>query len=253
MSSFVVALIAFAFVFGGAVVGLSLSTVLPPDHLSDESKDVIKLGIGLIGTLAALVLGLLIALAKGSYDRKNDELKGICVDIIALDRVMLHYGPEASAARELLRRFAASRLEFIWPKDKSVAATLDHSDAAAELEGLLDKLRELVPKSEPQRLRQTRALQLAANLAQTRWLLTEQGESSIPKHFLVVLIFWLMVILAGFGLFAPRNATVIAVLFVSALSVSGSIFLILEMDRPFSGVITVSNAPLRNALENLGK
>ena len=71
--------------------------------------------------------------------------------------------------------------------------------------------------------------------------------------FLVVLVFWLTILFISFGLFAPPNATVIATLFVCALSVSGAIFLILELDQPFEGLIRISSAPLRNALAHLGQ
>ena len=84
-------------------------------------------------------------------------------------------------------------------------------------------------------------------------MLFEQGGRSIPMPFLVLLIFWVTVIFLSFGLFAPRNATVVVTLFLCALSVSGAIFLIMELDRPFGGLIEISSAPLRNALASVGK
>jgi hypothetical protein len=96
-------------------------------------------------------------------------------------------------------------------------------------------------------------MQISADLGRTRSLLLEQTGGSIPMPFLVVLVFWFTVIFITFGLFAPPNATVIAVLLVCALSVAGAIFLILELDRPFEGLIQISDAPLRSALARLGQ
>jgi hypothetical protein len=90
-------------------------------------------------------------------------------------------------------------------------------------------------------------------VGQARWLLFEQQGSSLSMPFLVVVVFWLTIIFVSFGAFAPSNATVVATLFVCALSVSGSIFLVLEMDRPFTGLIQISDAPLRHALAQLGR
>jgi hypothetical protein len=97
------------------------------------------------------------------------------------------------------------------------------------------------------------ALDLAEELLQTRWLGTESVGVSIPLPFLVVLTFWLIIIFASFGLFAPRNATVLTSLFVCALSVAAAVFLVLEMDEPFDGVLTVSSEPMRYALAHLNQ
>ena len=115
------------------------------------------------------------------------------------------------------------------------------------------KVREFAPRNDAQRSLQSRALELSNDLAQMRWLLIAQGEGSIPTPFLVVLILWLAIIFTGFGLLSAKNATVVAILFVCALSVSGSIFLIEEMDRPLDGLMKISSAPLRTALAHLGQ
>ena len=107
MSSISITLIAFACVFGGALLGLLLQTVLPRHHLHVDSKDVVKLGMGLVGTMAALVLGLLVASAKGSYDAQSTELTDLAANVVLLDRVLAHYGPETKEARELLRSTVA--------------------------------------------------------------------------------------------------------------------------------------------------
>src|SRR5262249_61513687 len=215
-------------------------------HLSTDSKDFMKLGTGLIATMAALVLGLLIASAKGSYDVQRSELTQISANIILLDRLMANYGPETKEARDLLRRSVARALDQMWPENRSRAARLE---PGAPSEALYDALFRLSPKNEDQRLLKSQALTISANLRQTRWLEVEQRRgSSIPMPVLAVLIFWLAIIFVSFGLFAPPNSTVLAVLFVCVLSVSGAIFLILELDRPFEGLIRIPSAPLRDPL-----
>ncbi len=249
MSALAIGCIVFVCVFGGALLGLFLRTVLPEHHLSSDSKDVVKLGTGLLATMAALVLGLLIASAKSSYDAQSSEVTLMSTNIVLLDRALAHYGPETKEARDLLRRSVAGTLDQMWPKDRSGPAQLQPAPGA---EGLYDTLQALSPRNEAQRSLRAEALAIAIDLGRARWLLFERG-GSIPLPFLVMLIFWVAVIFISFGLFAPPNATVIAALFVCALSVSGAIFLILELDRPFEGLIQVSSAPLRNALAHLGQ
>ena len=112
----------------------------------------------------------------------------------------------------------------------------------------------LSPKDDRQRALQPPALAMTIELVQTRWLMYEQGSSgSVSTIMLVILVFWLSTIFLSFGLFAPRSATVITALFVAALSVSGAIFLILEMYSPFGGLIKISSAPLHAALTHLGQ
>jgi hypothetical protein len=253
VSSITVALFAFVCIFGGALLGLLLRAFLPDDHLSKEGKDVVKLGAGLIATLAALVLGLLVSSAKSSLDTMNSELTQSSAKVIALDRVLANYGPETKEVRDLLRGNFTTAIDLIWPEEKTRQARVDNAEVASGIERIQDKLRELSPRNDSQRLLQTQALQMAADVAQARWLLIEQTQSPLPKTFLIVLIFWLTMLFVSFGMLAPRNATVIAVLLVCALSVSGAIFLILEMNTPLTGMIKVSSAPLHKALDHLGK
>jgi len=250
MSPISIAWTVLACVFGGALSGVGLRLILPESHLTSDSKDVIKLAMGLTATMAALVLALLISAAKSSYDAQRNEVTQLAANVILLDRVLAHYGPETKAARDLLSRAAASIVVRIWSEDPSQAA---QGSPAPGGEAFYDKIQELSPQNEVQRLLQTQALKMSIDLGQTRLLLFEQSGRSIPMPFLVLLIFWVTIIYVSFGLFAPPNATVIVTLFLCALSVSGAILLILELDRPFGGLIEISSAPLRNAVAQLGK
>jgi hypothetical protein len=251
MNSIAVSLVVFACIFCGALFGMFLRATLPKDHLGSDSKDIVKLGMGLVGTMAALVLGLLVASAKGSYDVQGSELTQLSANVVLLDRVLAHYGPETKEARDLLRVVVARILDRMWSRDGASSAPSDPSSAAGD--AFFEKIQGLSPKDDRQRSLQAQALNIATALGQTRWSMYEQGTTSVSVPLLVVLVLWLTLILGSFGLFAPANATVITSLCLSALSVSGAIFLILEMYAPYSGLIQVSSAPLRAALAHLGQ
>lgn len=251
MSPMAISLITLAFVFGGALLGILLRAFLPEHHLSADSRDVVKLGMGLVGTMAALVLGLLIASAKSSYDTQSAELTDMASRIVLLDRVLAHYGPESRETRDLLHTLVVRVLDRMWAKQQSGASQSDPSFTSSEV--LYEKIQGLAPENDSQRWIQAQALSTAMALGQTRWLLYEQGTASVSVPLLAVLIFWLTIIFMSFGLFAPPNSTVLASLFVSAISVSAAIFLILEMYSPYAGLIQVSSAPLRTALAHLGQ
>jgi hypothetical protein len=248
-----IALIVFACVFGGALLGMFLQVVTPKHHLSQGSQDVIKLGMGLIATMAALVLGLVIATAKSSYDTQDAAVKHSAAKVLLLDRVLANYGPETKETRDLLRRTVASRLDAIWPEGRFQPARFDGPEAVFAAQGFEARILQLAPQNDAQRWLKSQALQIGSDLMETRWLVLGGLGSSVPPPFLVVVVFWLTIIFASFGLFAPRNVTVVAVLFLCALSVAGAIFLILEMDQPFQGLMKISSAPLRYTLSHLGQ
>lgn len=248
----VVGWIVFGCVFGSALLGMALRRVLPEHHLATESKDVVKVGVALIATMAALVLSLLLSSAKSSFDTRNQEFAQMAANVVLLDRLLAHYGAAAKPARQSLRGAVEAMLGEIWPDENFHPTNLAPASTAPE--ALYEMVQSLAPQSDLQRSLQAQALATATNLAQARWLLFAQAtESAIPLPFLVVLVFWLCVIFASFGLFAPGNPTVISTLGVCALSVAGAIFLILELAMPFAGVIRVSSAPLHGALAHLGQ
>ena len=252
-SSVAIASIVFACVFGSALLGMLVHSAVPVDHLNAESKDVVKLAMGLIATMAALVLGLLTASAKGSFDTLDSEIKQGAANIILLDRVLAQYGPETKDTRDLLRQAVVYRLSLTWPDEASRPTQLDTPGTTPTVEGIQARIRALSPQNDGQRWLQSKAMTISGDLAAARWLMFAQVSSAIPLLFLVVLVVWLTVLFASFGVLAPRNLTVVAALALCALSVSGSIFLILEMSRPLEGLIKVSSAPLHFALSHLGQ
>jgi Protein of unknown function (DUF4239) len=244
-----VSAIIFCCIFGGALFGMWLRGVLPENHLEADTKDLVKLGVGLIGTMAALLLGLLVASAKSSYDMRRTELTQMAANLVLLDRGLAHYGAESRDVRGLLKVAASSTIDEIWSEDDSQGSVLP-SPASGEA---FDKLQELVPHTDAQRMLKSQAESIMINFGQTQLLLLAQSGSSISTPFLVVVVFWLTLLFVSFGLFAPRNATAIVTLLLAAISVAGALFLILDLDHPFTGLLQISSAPMRNALSVLGK
>lgn len=241
--------VAFACIFGGGLLGMLLRRLLPEPHLSSDTKDVVRVSTGLIATLSALVLGLLVASAQGTFQTQSNQIRQITANVVLLDNILARSGPEAQQVRLLLRNGVKTLIERIWGgrADTSVTAPFEASD---ESNLLFDKLLELKPQNDAQRQMQSRAVQIGIDLAQTRILFSQSG-SVIPTPFVAVLVLWLTMIFVSFGLFSSPNLTILAALFVCAFSASSAIFLILDLSHPFSGVITISSAPLSNALAPL--
>ena len=244
MSALGTSLAAFVVILGGAFLGTWLRSVLPEQHLADDTKDVVRLGTGLIGTISALVLGLLIASANSSYNDHSAHVQHIAADVILLDQILALYGPEAKPARVQLRQAIGPMVSRIWRENRSDSA-YQASSAGRDFVAII---LQLTPQNEAQRTLKDRAIQAVADLTQTRLLLFEQSGGSLPLPFLVVLVFWLAMIFASFGMFSRPNPTVIAALIVCVVSASGALFLVLELSEPFAGLLQISSAALRSAL-----
>lgn len=254
MSSLSIAAITLACVFTSALVGMRLGTVLPASHLDDGSKDTVKIVTGLMATLAALVLGLLTASAKSSYDRANQEFQQIATRAVLLDRALAAYGPETLEVRALLVSGFRSRITQLFP-DPGVSHSSNPLQARPlVIEDVETRLRLLLPASDAKPAHLARALQLVDDMTSTGWVLTlEQSDNSLPAPMLIIVIAWLAGMFVGFGLLAPRHATAVAALLIGALSVSAAIFLIEELSHPLGGLIHISGEPLRDALRYLGQ
>lgn len=253
MGSLVVALIVLVCVFGCGLLGLGLRTFLPDHHLSDDSTAIVKLGAGLMATLAALVLGLLIASSKVSFDRLNDEFTQTAATVVLIDRTLADYGPEAKESRELLRRTYASAVDQFYSEGRAGKADVDAPESLERMVQFQQKLRELAPRNDMQRMVQSEALARSHGLVEARWILFRPGEGAIPAPFLAVLVLWLGILFAGFGLVSANYRTAFATLFVCALSVSGAIFLIEDIAHPLEGIMQISRMPARIALSHLGQ
>jgi Protein of unknown function (DUF4239) len=232
--------------------GSTLQRMLPEGHLSSDSKEVVKLSMGVVATLAALVLGLLVASAKSTYDARQSEINQITAYVILIDNLLAKYGEEGRGARASLRQAVPAIVDRIWREGQSAPLQSTPFKASAEGEAFYQRVQELQPSNDIQRGLKERVIQVTTDLAQARFLLFSHLGSSIPVPFLAVLLLWMIVLFAGFSLMAPANATTLASLVICALSVSGAIFLILELDEPFGGMMVIPSEPLRNALPTLG-
>jgi hypothetical protein len=248
LSAIVVGLIVFACFFGGALLGMVLRRSLPEHHLNDDSQRLLGMGLGIIGTMAGLVLGLLVASATTAYNAQRSELLDAASKLVVLDKVFSHYGPEAAPPRKALRVAVERTLVRLWPRE--AAPLLDPSAVGAD--ALLDEVENLSPKTDEQRSLKDEAIGLCLGLSQERWLMYAQSGSSVSTPLLIVLIFWFTITFVGFGLFSPANPTVVVALALCALAVSGAIFVMLEMYSPFQGFVQLSSAPLRDALAHMG-
>jgi hypothetical protein len=253
MSSTAIGLLVFACAFGAALLGIFFRQKLPPEHLEQDSKDVVKLVMGLIATMAALVLGLLISTANTSFNAQESEIQQLGVHLYQLDRILIPYGPEGAQARAMLRTLVAADLERTWPTDPKKAAVYAPVHLRALAEQLYDRIASFSATTNLERLDQTRALGLLDSIGETRRLLSEQAHGSLSLHVLFVLVCWLMLLFFGFGLFARFNTTVVAALLAGALSVATACLLILDMNQPYSGWVQISSAPVREALAQMSE
>lgn len=250
VSALVISFLIFLLILGGIVLGSVLRRTLPQDHLAKESQDVIRLGVGLIATMAALVLGLLIASAKGTYDTQSTQVRQITANIILLDNMLRQYGPEAEPIRKGVRAALPALADRMWTEKRDNNRS-EPFESLSGSERVYAAIQRLAPKDDVQKAFQARAIQIASDVAQTRMLLFVGSGDPMPIPFLVILVFWLIIIFASFSLFSELNRTVTGLLALFALSASCGIFLILELSRPFTGLMMISSEPLRNALAPL--
>jgi hypothetical protein len=246
MSSFGVGLVAFACIFGSALMGMLLRVYLPANHQSPETQRIVNLAAGITGTMAALVLGLLIASAKGSYDAQNNEVITIAAKIGLIDRGLAVYGPDAETSRDLLRSELNQAVARLWPKGHPSRDSF-HTPGIAPKQ-LYATVQMLTPQSDIQRTIKTQVLATMVEVAEERQLIFEQQNNSVSEPLLVVLIFALAVNFLSLGLFAPRNATVIAAFCLCAMASAGAIFVMMELYHPFGGLIEIPSTTLSNAL-----
>ena len=236
-------------ILGGLLAGMSIRVRLPEHHLDKPSEDAVRIAMGTLATLTALVIGLLVAASRTTFDTRTSEINEFSGDLILLDRQLVHYGPEAADARDLLRRYAVYKIESTWPDE---GAQAPDPEGWKLLEEVQDRVRGFTPKDDAHQWLRSRALDVSGSLARTRWLLDVQRASAVPWPFLAILVLWLTVLFVSFGVFAPRNGTVLAAMSVCAVSLAASVFLILEMDRPFSGTIRIPSAAMREAASRIG-
>jgi hypothetical protein len=251
MNDLSISLLVFAVIFGGALIGMVVRPLLSEHHQTADSREVVKMTTGLIGTLTALVLGLLIASAKNSFDQKTNQVRQMTATIILLDDLLMRYGPEATHLRNLLRQSIQPLADRIWHEEERVAGGPVRFESSAQSSAFEIELGRLSPNNDLQRSLQSRATQAFTEAAQIRLQLFAQTSGAIPAPFLVILVFWLCAIFVSCTLFARTNLIVMMSLLVCALSFACAIFLVLELENPFRGLMGISSQALRTALSPL--
>ncbi len=251
MSPIEISLLAFVLMLGGAAAGSLLRWTLPDHHLDEHTKDIVRLGAGLVATISALVLGLLISSANSSFEGQRNEVRQMAADIILLDELLDRYGRETRPIRQTIRDGIGPLVGQLWGDlgargPRPLAAEPSGNAVRAYM-----ALHELTPQTDAQRSIRDQAIQTATDVQKSRLMLFERSHAGIPAPFLAILIFWLMMIFVSFCLFSPLNPTSIVALIFIALSAAGAIFLILEMGQPFDGLMQISSRALRTALSPL--
>jgi hypothetical protein len=251
MSPLFIALLVFICIFSTAMLALMFRVLLPQHHLNSDTMDTVKISMGIVATLSALVLGLLIASAKESNNSAKNEITAMVAKVVFTDRLLSLYGPDAAKARISLRIAVEHMKERLWPDNTKQSARLDPPHTASE--AAFKAIEQLVPQNDEQKALKARALENVYDLGQMSWLLFEQVNPSISKLMLIIVISWLAILFFSFGLFAPGNGTAITSIMFAAMSVAGAIFLLLELDEPFGGLIRISSQSIVNALGHLGQ
>ena len=242
----------FACLFGAAMVALWLYPRLPDASRDARTHEVVKLSVGMVVVMSSLVLGLMTASLKKSFDDVDAEIHRLGTQLLVLNRTLQAYGPDADQARALLRDYTQRVLQATWPTDG--ARPVLNDEAAANLLGELDEaIQTLHPTgARAVRIANQAGAQLRALFAQ-HWTIAGQSSGEVSRPFLIILVFWLMLCFASFGYNAPRNRVVFVTVFLSASSIAAAIFLIVDLDTPFDGMIEVSSAPIAQALSHMGQ
>ncbi len=246
----IIGLIVFAVILTGALVGYALRQCLPKHHLSEETKSTVSVSMAVVATFSALVLGLLISNANTSFSALGGEVTTLSAQILRLDALLRRYGPETGSARETLRSYAELKTADLFP-DNQADVRLSDPKTYHLLQQLEDSILALKPASARDKWWLDQAMALAGKIGDTTWLLTQQAGQGTPKTFVALLVFWLTLLFASFGLFAPRNLTSAVTLTLCAVAVAGAIGMILELERGFGGLVHISPQPMRHAVNTL--
>lgn len=258
-------LITFVAVLIGMAGGSYLRTRLPDGHLNPQTKEVIRLGSGLLGTLAALVLGLLVASSKNAYDTQAGNVRQLTASVILIDEMLMQYGQnmrdsqdapnnqgtpnsDTGEMRGVLRQSLDKLASAVWRQTAAPAPAVTPFATSATAERFYLAIEALTPATDIQRVLKPRVLDAATELARARLLIFAQIDTPVPWPFLVILILWLTVIFTSFSLFVEPSPIVVAALLIFALSVSSALFLIMDLGQPFTGMMQIPGAPLRHAL-----
>jgi hypothetical protein len=254
MSSLGFFALAFVCPLAGAGIGMLLRKRLPADHLSRESTDVIKLAVGLMATLVALVLSLLVSSANTFRGNVAVEYKQALAGIVQLDQCLKAYGPQAGDIRALVRDVVGRSFQQHWRHEDFGAR---QAAETANLESMVEVQRRILslePRDATQKWFQSQALQLSHDVVRvSQFLANDQSTAELPMPILVVVLVCSALIFAIFSLFVQPNGTVVAAFVAAAMTIAAGMFLIIELNSPFGGVLELSSAPARAVYDGLAR
>src|ERR1700750_2654507 len=243
----IIGLIAFAAILPGAFAGAELRERLPEHHLTDETKNLVSVSTAVVATVSALVLGLLISNANTSFTRLGGQVTALSAEILRLDHILRRYGADAEPARKVLLQYAQHKSADLFPDDRA-DVRLSNPSTYELLQRLEDALLAVKPANPRDQWWLAQAMTLAAKIGDTRWLIAQQVGQGTPKAFVDLLLYWLALLCASFGLFAPPNLTSAITLTLCALAVAGAVAMFLELEQGFGGLVRVSPEPMRQAV-----
>ena len=197
-----------------------------------------------------LAIGLLISNANTSFRALGGEVTTLSAQILRLDNILRRYGPDTYQARETLRQYAEQKTADLFPDD-GADVRLDNPSTYELLQRLEDSVLELKPANPRDQWWLDQAMTLAGKIGDSRWLLIQQVAQGTPKTFLALVVFWLTLLFASFGLFAPRNLISAVTLTLCALAVAGALGMILTLEDGFGGLMHISPQPMRQAAKAL--
>jgi hypothetical protein len=256
------ALTVFALLCAGAGLGCYTRPRLPAAHRTRDTVEMMHLMIGMQVTFAALVLGLLTASVKGAYDNATHDRQDYALQLTELDQCLRNYGPGGDAARNLLKSYTAAVIASTWPSEPRPTG-VDYPDpsklprvgASPVLERLMNRI-----DLEMRHTKAADAFQGAVldeclsdyrSVLRARLGVIEAVRASISIPFYRILVFWLVIIFAAFGLVAPRNSLSLLGVILCAVSLSSAIFVISDLSHPYGGLFTISSADMRAALASM--
>ncbi|WP_321876231.1 bestrophin-like domain [Paraburkholderia bannensis] len=258
------AVLVFVLLLGGTGLGVLLRPLLPEEHRKHETVQLVQLVLGMLVTFAALVLSLLTASAKSSFDTATNDMRAYSADLIQLDARLRDYGPDAEVARAKLRSYTAAAIASTWPNERApegsyprVSGAKDGELESVSLGALLNSVgREIgsfTPRDRYQGVLAARLGDVFGRVRDTRWRLIEEAHSTLSRPFFVMLTLWLILIFLSFGLISPHNALAMVMIGLGALSISSSIYVIVDLDTPFTGQIVIPSDSMRDALAHMNQ
>ena len=253
MSALTFAAFVFIATFLAAMLGFQFQRFVPTRYTDDATEGSVKVVLGMLSVLTTVVLGFVTAEAKNSFDSAAKIISDTAVRLVSIDRVLADFGESADPVRANIKHVAKDWIARIHSPAGDAHADLRAVQRGEELEDLFGQIKLLKPVSDAQREDQDRAVDLATGILHDRWVLTTERAASTPTIFLLVVLAWLALEFFIFGLFADRNAMVMAATFLGALTVASAMFLVLDLEGPMTGPMRVSTKALERAVVIMGQ